>query len=436
GISVPLIGGTMTGPLILNADPTNVKGAATKQYVDARVGGTGYLLLSGGTLTGFLTLNADPTALLHAATKQYVDGHITSAVAGYLPLTGGTLTGSLALGANNVTANGFVLNTGGGNFFANSTVAYVIWDSANYRLQYTRATGSLQYLRGTDSAQLWLVDASGNETVTGQISCGGNVVSSQSGYYRGGTVFFGSADRSYLATDSATSTTLMFHNSGYQLAWAWSDAVWRFYNSSNAICFAIGPTGAASCSGNFSSNAAIVAGTNLQATNAVFANNSTMMFGPSSGNAIIQMASNWYWQWLTASGTMLWVAFGTQMWTMRQSDFLCWNNAGTVGGFGAYQNLSDERVKTAITEAKYGLPEILQINPITFKRIPRSERREEMAEEVGFSAQQLKPILPHAVVERVIDEEDLMFIDSDVIIAALVNAVKTLEQRISAMESR
>jgi len=33
--SVPLIGGTMTGPLILSGDPTVALGAATKQYVDA-----------------------------------------------------------------------------------------------------------------------------------------------------------------------------------------------------------------------------------------------------------------------------------------------------------------------------------------------------------------------------------------------------------------
>lgn len=33
--SVPLIGGTMTGPLILSADPVTALGAATKQYVDA-----------------------------------------------------------------------------------------------------------------------------------------------------------------------------------------------------------------------------------------------------------------------------------------------------------------------------------------------------------------------------------------------------------------
>ena len=61
GAALPLAGGTMTGLLILSADPTNVLGAVTKQYVDARVGGTGYLPLTGGILTGYLTLNASPT---------------------------------------------------------------------------------------------------------------------------------------------------------------------------------------------------------------------------------------------------------------------------------------------------------------------------------------------------------------------------------------
>ena len=36
-------------------------------------GGATGLPTTGGTMTGFLTLNADPTAILHAATKQYVD---------------------------------------------------------------------------------------------------------------------------------------------------------------------------------------------------------------------------------------------------------------------------------------------------------------------------------------------------------------------------
>ena len=46
-----------------------------------------FLPLAGGTLTGPLVLDADPAAPLEAATMQYVDGH--------LPLTGGTMTGPL-----------------------------------------------------------------------------------------------------------------------------------------------------------------------------------------------------------------------------------------------------------------------------------------------------------------------------------------------------
>lgn len=76
-------GGTMTGKLLLNADPTENLGAATKAYVDAKVaegGGsveppdlTNYLKLSGGTMTGGLILKGDPTENLEAATKAYVD---------------------------------------------------------------------------------------------------------------------------------------------------------------------------------------------------------------------------------------------------------------------------------------------------------------------------------------------------------------------------
>ena len=53
---------------------------------------TGVLPLTGGTLTGPLLLAADPAVALGAATKQYVDGH--APLGGpYLPLAGGTLTG-------------------------------------------------------------------------------------------------------------------------------------------------------------------------------------------------------------------------------------------------------------------------------------------------------------------------------------------------------
>lgn len=102
-------GGTMTGALILAADPTVALGAATKQYADTM------LLKAGGTMTGFITLSADPTSALHAATKQYVDnagttlttnytsadtalsGTLTTAINAKLAKAGDTMTGALTL---------------------------------------------------------------------------------------------------------------------------------------------------------------------------------------------------------------------------------------------------------------------------------------------------------------------------------------------------
>ena len=60
-------GGTMTGFIVLHADPDAAMKAATKQYVDARVA------KAGDTMTGALTLSGAPTVDLHAATKAYVD---------------------------------------------------------------------------------------------------------------------------------------------------------------------------------------------------------------------------------------------------------------------------------------------------------------------------------------------------------------------------
>lgn len=89
--AVSLSGGTMTGNLILNGDPTNNLQAATKQYVDT-LGNTvndildgtetiPYLPDNGGTLTGVLnmgnnkiTMGATPTETTDVTNKGYVDG--------------------------------------------------------------------------------------------------------------------------------------------------------------------------------------------------------------------------------------------------------------------------------------------------------------------------------------------------------------------------
>ena len=72
---VKLAGDTMTGPLILSADPSNVLGAATKQYVDANTGAS--LLVAttppAGAKDGSLWWESD-TGLLYV---RYNDGNTT-----------------------------------------------------------------------------------------------------------------------------------------------------------------------------------------------------------------------------------------------------------------------------------------------------------------------------------------------------------------------
>lgn len=134
---LPLVGGRMTGAMYLFNDPTDGMMPATKGYVDAQTGSVGggipeapadtntygrhngawvsVLPIAGGTLTGPLVLAADPTNVLGAVTKQYADAiaasHLTDAPndantygrranawTGVLPITGGRVTGNTSIG--------------------------------------------------------------------------------------------------------------------------------------------------------------------------------------------------------------------------------------------------------------------------------------------------------------------------------------------------
>jgi hypothetical protein len=91
-------GDTMTGLLVLAADPSVALGAATKQYADGVISGalTGKVNRAGDTMTGPLLMAADPVASLGTATKQYVDGGL----GGKIAKAGDTMIGALILSAD------------------------------------------------------------------------------------------------------------------------------------------------------------------------------------------------------------------------------------------------------------------------------------------------------------------------------------------------
>jgi len=87
GLRLPLAGGTMTGYITANADPTLPLHAATKQYVDAA--DALRVPLSGGTMTGFLSVNAPPIRSVEVANKQYVDSLFATSTAAAVELIRG-----------------------------------------------------------------------------------------------------------------------------------------------------------------------------------------------------------------------------------------------------------------------------------------------------------------------------------------------------------
>lgn len=94
---VPASGSAAVAAVRAQLEPSTVAVASpvTSSYVQTALASlsAAYLPLAGGTLTGTLNLNADPSAVNQAATKHYVD----QSAAQQLPLSGGSLTGPLTV---------------------------------------------------------------------------------------------------------------------------------------------------------------------------------------------------------------------------------------------------------------------------------------------------------------------------------------------------
>lgn len=134
---LPLVGGTLTGPLILAADPTIPLGASTKEYVDVN---TGAVLLSAtppldakvgalwwDTVGGNLYVWFDD-----GTSQQWVaasNGFMS--LPGWLPLGGGTLTGTL----NAVDAN----------FSGPVTINGAAFDGVPFTISITGAPGNTNF---------------------------------------------------------------------------------------------------------------------------------------------------------------------------------------------------------------------------------------------------------------------------------------------------
>ena len=116
-----------------------------------------------------------------------------------------------------------------------------------------------------------------------------------------------------------------------------------------------------------------------------------------------------------------------------------YNDIGTTSGSVVGSQSSDIRLKNLIGDGSvpYGLSEINQLNPIKFKYKKTGGDPDRI--QIGFSAQQVKPIIPEAVYdtgEEVEGEENILAMDYVNIIPALVNSIKELSAENNALKAR
>lgn len=195
--------------------------------------------------------------------------------------------------------------------------------------------------------------------------------------------------------------------------------------------------------GNFTTPGSVTAGSVVSRGNinigAASVNDFYIQYNP-GGDRWFNWASGCLFQFQLSTGYCWYTSGGAQTWIMTQG--ICFNAIGNVGGHGAYADLSDRRFKETVNPSSKGLAEILQLQPVEFIRVPppppepgvKTYPAPERYWELGFVAQDVAPVLPEAVTVIPLPDGDALAVTSSAIVAAMVNAIKTLDQRLQALE--
>jgi hypothetical protein len=105
------------------------------------------------------------------------------------------------------------------------------------------------------------------------------------------------------------------------------------------------------------------------------------------------------------------------------------NERASVNPDGTFSTWSDVSVKRDIRNSVYGLAEVLSLRPVSFSYIPMGD---DAPESLGFIAQEVREVVPEAVVKL---SDDVLGLTYSTLIPVLVTAVQELSARIQQLES-
>lgn len=456
--SVLKAGSTMTGPLILSADPivgSPAFQAATKSYVDARVGGTGFLPTSGGTISGNLVVTGTSTV----NSSQLVGGTLTVG-------SSFVAQGGITQLSHNIRAYtpGQIPVIYGFNQTYNAAAGFHVDTEGNFTFGTYNGAGALVLpLRGS-------ISPIGGLSVAASIYAGTTINAGTSITWGGGN--------SSLFVDASTST-LQFSTDGWKWQFNRTNGQLTYRNSLGTDLFHITSVGNTQTLGNFLSLGARL-GVQHPNTPSMFVHNPTvstaggifidspgqMRVGPMDavGNPLsywgtfhnqgLSLLNDGSMYFIRLPGPYTNLSFDTNYFFQLdpgrnlsyyrgdgQVPFQCRIvDASVVNYIGpmyaqAFIPTSDARFKENVADMIHGLDVLVTLRPVSFTWI--NENRPDY----GFIAQEVQPVLPEAVTIVGIpipgggdggmdDANPSLGVDNSTIMALAVNSIKQLAVQI------
>lgn len=480
--ALPKSGGTMTGYITLNGDPSSALHAATKQYADTM------LPKAGGTMTGFITLHAAPSSNMHPATKAYVDQAVASgggSVAGVASITttnGGVETGSVSLTAAKIGAaetththplssltqsgatvgsvaawNGIAwvaaslpasvssISTSGTGGILNETgpvtltaakvgAAAAIHTHALSNITQSAATNG-QVATWSTASNAWLPQ----NAVNGITTSGTGGVTGETGTITLTAAKIGAAAASH--THALSSLTQSSATDGQFISWDGATSQWKAVanpatNKTTLQNTLASPTFSGTVTGGAFSTTGTVTGNKLVAN-------------PSSGtiSATIKSGTNiefdangpYFTGTKTSTNSSAGVAFGPSNGYLfaYQGDRQVVLYDGATALWSTNTAVSDARLKDNVTDNTDGLSKVLSLRVVDFEWKPDCVVADGGKRHTGFIAQEIAPIIPDAANEITgPDGQTTWNVNAEKIVPHLVKAIQDLSSEVASLKSR
>ena len=445
-----LAGGTMTGALVLNADPSAALGAATKQYVDTEV--AGIVDSAPATLD---TLNELAAAL---GDDPNFATTVTNSIATKLSLSGGTLTGGLTGTSATFSGNALVGTTsapstllaatsgGGLAFDAVDDYLVIAREGSNsskpaIRLNQTGVDGDIAEFRkdgstvgtiGTQGGDLWIGtgdtaayfwdgsdaispwNASTNTARDAAISLGTSSVRYKDGYFSN-NLYMGGA----LYHDGDTDTAFYF---GTDIAAIRTGGTDRIYVDNSGV--RIGDTGNAyvqPVTGDYGS-IQIDGGSHGGWEGYSIGGRVVLMHDNSIGAGIYNDANN-HWMVYTALNGQV------ELYYAGNKKFQTTSSGITVTG--DVNSTSDIRYKKNIETIDSALEKVQSLRGVTFDWDHEDFNSDSRA--TGVIAQDVEKVLPEAVREN---EDGFKNVAYGNMVGLLIEAIKEQQEQIDALKEQ